>query len=552
VSQPNPKNIQPSGQLSPKGDNVPPDGHESIPLTEASKLMVQSGIAAARQGHRDAAISQFDQALSINEDDVEALLWRGGLSEPNESLPFLERALALDPTNPRVRRGLEWARSRVGLAAPGQTPATAPKTMPVRQAQPAPSTKDSSQTRSTVSAAALAGSLSGIAAKATSAISTLIERPMLAFMIAMLILGALGTMAVARAGMNQNSTETGSLAPQALPTMAGVALASSTTNNAAALPVATPALASVPAGPVTVMTLDQAWAAGDWAQSVSLLENLKRRTPWTAELNNKLFLAYKNHGTQLIQADKLAEGIAQLDKALQINATDEDVQNERKFAQLYMQGMNYLAKNDPGMAVGPFRNLFDARPNYRDAKTKLYQSYVAYAAELEKEGKKSDAFIYFKKASQVDPKGGEAQEAMIRLKDSAPASALNPTNKKIEVSISSQSATVWENGKVLWKFKVSTGRGQWTTRVGNFEILDKMPTAYSSALGWKMPYWMGVYQAGGTENGFHGLATLSNGTTLPASTVGRPATSGCIMLTNEDAATLYNWASIGTPVTIHN
>ena len=79
-----------------------------------------------------------------------------------------------------------------------------------------------------------------------------------------------------------------------------------------------------------------------------------------------------------------------------------------------------------------------------------------------------------------------------------------------------------------------------------------MPTAYSSALGWKMPYWMGVYQAGGTENGFHGLATLSNGTTLSPSVVGRPATSGCIMLTNEDAATLYNWASIGTPVIIHN
>ena len=108
MSQPNPKNIQPSAQpVSLSGDHIPPDGHESIPLTEASKLMVQRGVTAARQGQRDEAIRQFDQALSINEDDIEALLWRGGLSEPNESLPFLERALALDPTNQRVRRGLE-------------------------------------------------------------------------------------------------------------------------------------------------------------------------------------------------------------------------------------------------------------------------------------------------------------------------------------------------------------------------------------------------------------------------------------------------------------
>ena len=309
----------------------------------------------------------------------------------------------------------------------------------------------------------LTGGLSGLAAKATATAGALIERPMLAFMMAMLILGILGTMAVARAGINRDSADIAAPALEAVQSGASASVPASGASNVSARPIATPVLASVPAGAVTIMTLDQAWAAGDWAQSVTLLEDLKRRTPWTAELNTKLFLAYKNYGSQLIQADKLSEGIAQLDKALQINATDEDVQNERKFAQLYMQGMNYLAKNDPGMAVGPFRNLFDARPNYRDARTKLYQSYIAYAANMEKEGKKSDAFVYFKKASQVEPKGSEAQEAMLRLKDAAPATALNPTNKKIEVSIGSQSATVWENGKVLWKFKVSTGRGQWTT-----------------------------------------------------------------------------------------
>ena len=87
--------------------DVPPDDRESIPLTEAADHVVEEGIAAARAGRRREAISLFDQALALNADQVEALLWRGGLSEAQESLPFLERALALDPAWNRTRRLLE-------------------------------------------------------------------------------------------------------------------------------------------------------------------------------------------------------------------------------------------------------------------------------------------------------------------------------------------------------------------------------------------------------------------------------------------------------------
>jgi hypothetical protein len=66
-----------------------------------------------------------------------------------------------------------------------------------------------------------------------------------------------------------------------------------------------------------------------------------------------------------------------------------------------------------------------------------------------------------------------------------------------------------------------------------------------------MPYWMGIYQAGGSENGFHAMARLPNGTVLSTSVLGRPATNGCIMMSDDDARTLYNWAVVGTPVWIH-
>jgi len=152
----------------------------------------------------------------------------------------------------------------------------------------------------------------------------------------------------------------------------------------------------------------------------------------------------------------------------------------------------------------------------------------------------------------VDATGQEAKDGMARLKDSAPASALvKDSGKKIEVDIAKQRVTVWDGDKVVYRFVASTGKAPYVTRTGNFEILSKLPNAYSRALDWGMPTWMGVYQAGGTENGFHGMARIKGGQVMSTSFLGHPATSGCIMLSDGDSRTLYNWAEIGTPVWIH-
>lgn len=42
-----------------------------------------------------------------------------------------------------------------------------------------------------------------------------------------------------------------------------------------------------------------------------------------------------------------------------------------------------------------------------------------------------------------------------------------------------------------------------------------------------------------------------NQTVLPDSVLGKPATHGCIMLSDKNAKTLYDWAVIGTAVWIH-
>jgi lipoprotein-anchoring transpeptidase ErfK/SrfK len=70
--------------------------------------------------------------------------------------------------------------------------------------------------------------------------------------------------------------------------------------------------------------------------------------------------------------------------------------------------------------------------------------------------------------------------------------------------------------------------------------------AYASKWDINMPWWLGIYYAGGSENGFHGLPQLQDGRTIWADRLGHPCSYGCIVLDTEDAVYLYNWADIGT------
>ncbi len=564
MSQLNSLHDRPSMSL-PAAD-IAPDDRESIPLTEAADQLVEQGMGAARAGHPHEAVKLLEQALAINPDHVEALLWRGGLSEANESLPYLEHAVALDPGNQRARQGLDWARQRVGLGArqASTPPPASPPQRDYRSAtvsrppQPAPvappvATRPIASGRSVATPASIplahpSAPALDIASMLGRGLSFMIEHPTVALIIAILLLGMLGTAAVARAGMTHNQ-----VAPQATPVVLKTGASTAPSSAGQALPAAsravTPTVAATPVANAT--SLEQAWNAKDWALSVLILDAMLRRTPNDATLTQKMFTAHYNYGVQLVRSERLAEAVAEFDKALAINSQDQNVMGERRFAQGYLDGSTALAKGDFAAAITSLRILYEGNPNYRSTKTRLYQAYVGYADALEKAGKRADAYLYAQKASRIDTQGQEALAALTRLKDAAPVVSAEVANKKIEVDIARQQVIVWDNGKAIYRFKASTGKAPGFTRTGEFEILNKLPNAYSSSMQWGMPYWMGIYQAGGSENGFHAMARLANGTVLSTSVLGRQATNGCIMLSDADERTLYNWAVIGTPVWIH-
>lgn len=132
-----------------------------------------------------------------------------------------------------------------------------------------------------------------------------------------------------------------------------------------------------------------------------------------------------------------------------------------------------------------------------------------------------------------------------------PASDRIPAGPKLViVDISEQRTYVYEGDRLLHTFVVSTGLPGQDTAVGNFQVLNKLPVGYGYTWNITMPYWIGIYWSGSLQNGFHALPIDANGYQMWGELLGAPASYGCIILSNEDAATLYEWIEVGTDVQI--
>jgi len=149
-----------------------------------------------------------------------------------------------------------------------------------------------------------------------------------------------------------------------------------------------------------------------------------------------------------------------------------------------------------------------------------------------------------------DPSRIVAGQRLIVPAGSAAPAALPAGPKRIVVDLSEQHLYAYQGEALVYSFVVSTGRRGAGTRTGTFRVLDKLPSAYSSAWNLQMPYWLGIYWAGASENGIHALPILANGQRLWEGYLGTPISFGCIVLGTQEARLLYEWAEIGTPVII--
>lgn len=134
----------------------------------------------------------------------------------------------------------------------------------------------------------------------------------------------------------------------------------------------------------------------------------------------------------------------------------------------------------------------------------------------------------------ADSLGEQITEKIIALKESE--------QKWIEINLASQRLIAWQGRKPVYAVIVSTGKPATPTPQGIFAIKIKRPKDRMRGADYDLPdvphvmYYQGGYAIHGTywHNRF-----------------GTPVSHGCTNVAVDHAQWLYQWASVGTPVVIH-
>lgn len=119
------------------------------------------------------------------------------------------------------------------------------------------------------------------------------------------------------------------------------------------------------------------------------------------------------------------------------------------------------------------------------------------------------------------------------------------TERRIDVNLSAQTVTLYENGQVYRNWSMSSGKSGWETHTGTYRIgwkttMQDMGCAPGYDWCTKDVPWVAYFNG---DEAFHGTYWHNN--------FGTPMSHGCVNLTVNNAKELYDWAYKGTEVSVH-
>jgi tetratricopeptide (TPR) repeat protein len=466
--------------------------HPSVSLTVEELL--QQGMAAAREGRRGEARRWLQQVLALDSLNEEAWLWLARIAtNPRSALAYFSQALDINPQNQRARDGFSAARAKLI-----ETPPASPTT----ERGPAFSS----------ALAELSAFFRG--------------RGIFFGWIALAVL-ALALLASGQAAdLGQAAWDQWIATSTPTPT---------------ATPIPTPTPTNEQLMAPLWSKLHGAWDNQAWSYAIELLDRIRDIDPANADAEEKLFAAHFNFATQLVGEGQLEEAIAHFDQALVLRPDHLPAQEARELAVGYLKGVESHGQGNWSEAIAYLEKVYLTDYTYQDAGSLLYEAHWRQGAILQESGQLTEALWEYRRALDIRPQGTEARTRRAEL---------TVLLKRIEIDVSEQRLTAWDGETQVYNFICSTGRAGTPTKFGRFSVLSKLPEAYGSAWDIRMPYWLGIYWAGGSENGIHGLPILSNGQTLWSGYLGQPISYGCIVLDTWAAKQLYDWAEIGVEVVI--
>ena len=361
-------------------------------------------------------------------------------------------------------------------------------------------------------------------------------------------------------------------------------------------PVPTPTLTPSQIAAQFAPQLRTALSEKSWDRAMEIVAIISSVDPSGDEVRQWAFTTSMQYGQALVDTGPTDEAQIQFDRAVALAPDDEEAHLWQQTTQMYLSGREAAEAGQWEAAIESFTLAEDGIPSYGDLSTRLVEAYRYQGEAAIEEGNWSlavEGLTHAYERTPDDPivvdllavahrqRGIDLQDRATRKRfqvgvdelkqaraDLKAALTLRPDDakaqahldqvtyflfppKRIEVDISEQRLYAWEGDALVHKFPVSTGlRGQ-DTATGTFQVLDKIPMAYSRIWRLKMPNWIGIYYVQGIENGFHALPIRPDGSRMWAGLLGRRASYGCIVLDIKAGKTLYNWVEIGTRVDIH-
>jgi len=124
---------------------------------------------------------------------------------------------------------------------------------------------------------------------------------------------------------------------------------------------------------------------------------------------------------------------------------------------------------------------------------------------------------------------------------------IGPGQRWIDVDLSEQRLVALEEREIVYSTFVSTGLSEWATVTGQFKVYHRL--RYQDMNGYRLGYDYYLEDVPHVQYFFDDYALHG---AYWHNSFGRPMSHGCVNLSLVDAAWLYDWATYGTLVNVHD
>ena len=141
----------------------------------------------------------------------------------------------------------------------------------------------------------------------------------------------------------------------------------------------------------------------NWAEAISAIVTFQSQQPnyRRQDTDRMLYESYIGLGQDLLAGEQVELGISYLSRAESLGDLPQEIEDQRSWAELYLQGIAYYGV-EWGTAIYFFRDLCAAAPFYQESCTKLRHALISYADGYAANLDWCPAEVLYVEASQLD------------------------------------------------------------------------------------------------------------------------------------------------------